>query len=146
MESENGQAEHVMKMIRILMCFSEHPVIHKWLRTTKEKNSSVNDVALGLSLEVISGVHTTQIQQFFTPIRGKLVTIISIVKPTRCTSFTNYYNCSLVSFPLASRWQYMFDMCLLLYVKSWAPDDGRKDRPKHVQCHAKIQNLWNWYI
>jgi hypothetical protein len=23
---------------------------------------------------------------------------------------------------------------LLLYVQSWTPDDGRKDRPKHVEC------------
>jgi len=22
--------------------------------------------------------------------------------------------------------------CLLLYVQSWNPDDGRRDRPKHV--------------
>jgi hypothetical protein len=51
-----------------------------------------------------------------------------------------------ISFPLASRQQYLFDICLLLYVQSWTPDDGRKDRPKHVQCHAKINNLGNWCI
>jgi hypothetical protein len=28
-------------------------------------------------------------------------------------------------------------ICLLLYVQSWTPDDGRKDRPKHVECYAK---------
>ena len=27
----------------------------------------------------------------------------------------------------------------LLYVQSWTPDDGRKDRPKHVECHSKIK-------
>jgi len=27
----------------------------------------------------------------------------------------------------------------LLYVQSWTPDDGRKDRPKHVQCQFKIK-------
>ena len=37
---------------------------------------------------------------------------------------------------LASRQQY-----LLLYVQSWTPDDGRKDRPKHVECH--FQNKIN---
>jgi len=26
--------------------------------------------------------------------------------------------------------QYLFDKCLLLYVQSCTPDDGRKDRPK----------------
>jgi len=33
---------------------------------------------------------------------------------------------------LANRQQHLFDIYLLLYVLSWAPDDGRKDRPKHV--------------
>ena len=32
----------------------------------------------------------------------------------------------------ASGQQYLFDKCLLLYVQSLTPDDGRKDRPKHV--------------
>ena len=27
----------------------------------------------------------------------------------------------------------------LLYVQSWTADDGRKDRPKYVQCHSKIK-------
>jgi hypothetical protein len=26
------------------------------------------------------------------------------------------------------------------------PDDGRKDRPKHVECFARINNLRNWCI
>jgi len=42
---------------------------------------------------------------------------------------------------LASRQQYLFDICMLLYVQSWTPDDGRKDRPKHVECYSKIK--WN---
>jgi len=40
---------------------------------------------------------------------------------------------------LASRQQYLFDKCLLLYVQSLTPDDGRKDRPKHAECHSKIK-------
>jgi len=31
----------------------------------------------------------------------------------------------------------------LLYVQSWAPDYGRKDRPKHVECFTRINNLRN---
>jgi len=50
------------------------------------------------------------------------IDVISIVKPTRCTSVWN----------LASRQQYLFDKCLLLYVQSLTPEDGRKDRAKHV--------------
>jgi len=26
-----------------------------------------------------------------------------------------------------------------VYVQSLTPDDGRKDRPKHVECHSKIK-------
>jgi len=40
---------------------------------------------------------------------------------------------------LASRQQYLFDKCLLLYVQSQNPDDGRKDHPRHVECHSKIK-------
>jgi len=43
---------------------------------------------------------------------------------------------------LASRQQYMLDKSLLLYVQSWTPDDGRKDGPKHVECHSKIKQIW----
>jgi len=35
---------------------------------------------------------------------------------------------------LASRQQYLFDICLLQYVQSLTPDDRRKDCPKHVEC------------
>ena len=33
------------------------------------------------------------------------------------------------------------DKRLLLYVQSRTPDDGRKDRPKHVECHSKINKF-----
>jgi hypothetical protein len=26
-----------------------------------------------------------------------------------------------------------YDIYMMLYVQSWTPDDGRKDRPKHVE-------------
>jgi hypothetical protein len=28
----------------------------------------------------------------------------------------------------------------------YTPDDGRRDRPKQVECCAKINNLRNWCI
>jgi len=28
---------------------------------------------------------------------------------------------------------------MLLYVQSWTPDDGRKDRPKHVELFQKTK-------
>ena len=42
---------------------------------------------------------------------------------------------------LASRQQYLFDICMLLYVQSLNPDDGRKDRPKHVDCYSNKINI-----
>jgi len=91
-------------------------------------------------------------------------TVISIVKPTRCTGVSNlfYFEMTLYMFRmvftsiirssrlyiqlsnrycclLASKQTAVSDKCLLLYVQSWTPDDGQKDRPKHVECHSKIK-------
>jgi hypothetical protein len=35
--------------------------------------------------------------------------------------------------------QYLYGM--MLYVQSHTPDDGRKDRPKHVECCSKIKQI-----
>ena len=51
-----------------------------------------------------------------------------------------------ISFPLASRQHYLSDICLLLYVQSWTPDDGRNDRPKHVELFQTKINLIHWCI
>jgi len=48
---------------------------------------------------------------------------------------------SSISYPPVSRQQYLFDKCLLLYVQSWTPDDGRKDRLKHADRHSKINKF-----
>ena len=50
---------------------------------------------------------------------------------------SNRYCCLLASKQIA-----VSSICLLLYVQSWTPDDGRKDRPKHVECHSKIKQIW----
>ena len=42
---------------------------------------------------------------------------------------------------LASRQQYLFDKCLLLYAQSWTADDGPKDRPKRVDGYSKINKF-----
>jgi len=33
------------------------------------------------------------------------------------------------------------DKCLLQYLQSLTPDDGRKDRTKHAECHSKIKKF-----
>jgi len=77
--------------------------------------------------------------------------LISVVKPTRCTNVSNlfYFGKTLYMFQTVFPsiigslrlyiQQYLFDKCLLLYVQSQMPYDGRKDRPKHVECHSKIK-------
>ena len=72
------------------------------------------------------------------------LSIVRSSRPHTATGICQTY-CSLpasgyeVELPLASRQQYLFDICLLLYVQSWTPDDGRKDCLKHVECHSKIK-------
>jgi len=39
--------------------------------------------------------------------------------------------------------QQLFDIYLLLYVQSFAPDDGWKDHPKHEECFTRINYLRN---
>ena len=41
----------------------------------------------------------------------------------------------------ANKEQYLFDTCLLLYVQSRTPDDGRKGRSKHVECYSKLNKF-----
>ena len=35
--------------------------------------------------------------------------------------------------------QNMYDIYLMLYAQSFTPDDGRRDRPKYVECCSKIK-------
>jgi len=45
--------------------------------------------------------------------------------------------------------QYLFAICLLLYVQSLTPNDGRKDRPKHVVCYfskINVRYLCIWLV
>jgi len=35
--------------------------------------------------------------------------------------------------PVSKQSTNLCDIHLTLYVQSWTPDDGRKDRPKHVE-------------
>ena len=93
---------------------------------------------------------------------------ISIVKPTRCTSVSNlfYFGITLhvsdghsirhqdfttvhtatkqILLLLASKQTAV--SVWLLYVQSWNPDDGRKDRPKHVELFQNKINLRHWCI
>jgi len=43
----------------------------------------------------------------------------------------------------------LYDIYLTLYVQSWTPDDGREDRPKHVErysINSKIVRLVGFTI
>jgi hypothetical protein len=92
--------------------------------------------------------------------------LVSIVKPTRRTIFRVYWISLYMFrtvFPsvirssrlyiqrqvcvIQVRWRptsmlaskqstNLYDTYLTLYVQSWTPDDGRKDRPKHVEWYS----------
>jgi hypothetical protein len=55
-------------------------------------------------------------------------------------SMSQIYFTGVTLYMLLAR-QYLFDICLLQYVQSLTPDDGRKDRPKHVECYSNKINL-----
>jgi len=53
------------------------------------------------------------------------------------TGMWNRYCCRLASgYSVASSQQCLFGCCMY---SSWTADDGRKDRPKHVECRSKIK-------
>ena len=97
---------------------------------------------------------------------------ISIVKPTRCTIFSEFIEYHFTCFgrtsrpslgvqgcthgirsyrlvelqfrlvPASTQPANPYDIYLMLCVRSWSPDDGREDRPKHVEyCFQNKINL-----
>jgi len=77
--------------------------------------------------------HSTCFGQSFRPSSGVQDCIY------RNRYMSNRYCCLLASKQTTvSVWH-----CLLLYIQFWTPDDGRKDRPKHVQCFRRTNNLKN---
>ena len=59
--------------------------------------------------------------------------------PFSASSFLNILKTTCLTSSPKRILDLQFDKCLLLYVQFWIPDDGRKDRPKHVECHFKIK-------
>jgi len=43
----------------------------------------------------------------------------------------------LSTIPPTSSQQYLYDICLLLSVQYWTPDDGQETCPKHVEFYSK---------
>jgi hypothetical protein len=41
--------------------------------------------------------------------------------------------------PASKQPQILYDIYLMVHVQSWTPDDGRRDRLKHVECCSKIK-------
>ena len=56
---------------------------------------------------------------------------------------------SSISCPLASSQRTCTTYTWMLYVQSWTPDDGRKDRPKHVEWYSinskNCASSWFYY-
>ena len=68
--------------------------------------------------------------------------LVSTVKPTRCAIFRVYWR-----FANCKQSANFYDIYLVLYIQSWTPNDGRKDRPKHVEWYwIKSKNCTSsWY-
>ena len=100
---------------------------------------------------------------------------VSIVKPIRCTIFefieyhstcfgrsfcpspgvqdcthsNRYMSYRLADCLLSKQSANLYDIYLMLCVQSWTPDDGQKDRPKHVEWYSinsKIVHLVGFTI
>ena len=61
-----------------------------------------------------------------------------------------FVDCMLVSgCPLACSQRTCMIYDVMLYVRSWTPDDGRKDRPKHAECYSinskNCASSWFYY-
>jgi hypothetical protein len=98
------------------------------LTLSKHSYSKTNQMHLFIKLFILAK-HSTYFGRSFRPSSGV----------QDCTYSNRHMSNNCCYFLLAQP----FDICLLLYVQSWAPDDGRKDRPKYVECFARINNLIN---
>ena len=74
----------------------------------------------------------------------KAVWAILIIKPTRCTKFSNLFleqnstsGWNSVLIPLASSQHNLYGIYLLLCVQCQTPDDGQRNCPKHVEFYSK---------
>jgi len=52
--------------------------------------------------------------------------------------------------PVSKHSTNLYEIHLTLYVQSWTPDDGRKDRPKHVEWYLinskNCASSWFWHV
>jgi len=58
-----------------------------------------------------------------------------------CLLASMKWNCSFIKCPLASSQRYLYDIHLMACVQYWTPDDGRKNRPKHVEWYSIISKI-----
>jgi len=63
----------------------------------------------------------------------------SIVRSLRLYKQHQVYVIQVLWLLTSKQPQNLYDIYLMLYVQSWTPDDGLKDRPKHVECCPKIK-------
>jgi len=61
----------------------------------------------------------------------------------RFTCFRRFFRPSLGAQNCTYRVRYWSDKYLTLYVQFWAPDDGWKNRLKHVERLTEINKLWS---
>ena len=118
----------VAKCIKCILCFCtvHFNIIIKY-KTTKYK----------FLVSIVKATRRTKVSSLFY--FGMIFYMFRTDFPSIIRSSRMYIQQQAFVKQLASSQQYLSDKYLLLYVQSWTPDDGRKDRPKHVGCHSKIK-------
>jgi len=66
-----------------------------------------------------------------------------LIAVRRSTCFRRVFCPSLVAQSCTYSVRYWSDKYLTMYVQFWSPDDGQKNRLKHVERLTKINKLWN---
>ena len=61
----------------------------------------------------------------------------SIIKSLRL--YTQHHTIQVLWLLASKQPQNLYETNLMLYVQSQTPNDGRRDRPKHVECCSKIK-------
>ena len=70
-------------------------------------------------------------------------TFFLFISVSRSTCFRWFFHSSSGAGNCTYNVRYWSDKYLMLYVQFWAPDDGRKNRPKHVERLTEINKKWN---
>jgi len=111
--------------------------VHIWAETTdncrRERRMECTAGQVERGMDALFAEYNQQdatFHNFFTSVR-------------RSTCFRRFFRPSSGAQSCTHNSRYLSDQYPTLYVQFWAPDDGRNNRLKHVECLTEIKKLWN---